>query len=296
VSTTLIYFLVLGHLLGSVGCVISVRNGAGEFRDGTVMKEAFLAFWGCIVIATIMQTFALDADHLYLLRSVFISVGVTAFCFRILINRCYRHWVPKVVDILVARAYHQIVRLLPGLDPNRRPSSSMITLDTMEMPMYEQEAPDGQNLDEMHDALRDAARSVHFRAFADKALVVENVDFLLSLDAFERECAVELMESSKAASERMKDRAAARFQQFIRVGSPQEVNISSQTRAAIETKMREWTGDQPLLTTEVAEMALADDPQHHVDLFDRANREISIMLYQNVWNKFRAQELQEMMS
>lgn len=161
--------------------------------------------------------------------------------------------------------------------------------------MYAEETPDGQNLDEMHDALRDAGRSATFRAFADKALVVENVDFLLSLEAFERECEEEVMESSRGASVRMKERAAERFRQFIEVGSPQEVNISSQTRGVIETKMREWTGEEALFTADAAQTALADDPLHHIDLFDRANKEISIMLYQNLWNKFRAQEIEELM-
>lgn len=293
-STTLLYMFVLSHLVGTTGCVISVRNGTGEFRDGTVMKEAFLAFWGCVIIAVIMQTFALDPFQLYTLRSVFISLGVTTFCFRILINRCYRHWMPKIVELMVMRAYAKVVQMLPGHD-SRRKSSSLISFDAEDMPMYAEETPDGQNLDEMHDALRDPGRSASFRTFADKALVVENVDFLLSLEAFERECEEELMESSKGASERMKVRADERFRQFIQVGSPQEVNISSQTRGIIETKMREWTGEQAIITVDAAQTALADDPLHHIDLFDRANKEISIMLYQNLWNKFRAQELEELM-
>lgn len=50
----LLYALVIGHAVFSIGCVISVRNGDGAFRDGMVMKEAFVIFWFCLIIAFIM--------------------------------------------------------------------------------------------------------------------------------------------------------------------------------------------------------------------------------------------------
>jgi hypothetical protein len=296
ISTIYLYLLFIEHILFSIGCVISVRNGTGEFRDGVVMKEAFTIFWVFMIIAYIMQTFALDAFALYILRVAFISIGLTFFCFRILVNRCYRHWVPQIVDIIIKRMYNKMVQILPGLDSSRKSSISINSIDNIDGPMYSQIIPDTQNLNEMHQALCDPTRSHQFRTFSENALVVENVDFLLCLIEFEHECGVQLMESSKIANTKMYELANKCYDTFIKVGSSSEVNISSSTRQKILEHLKTWNINRYLLTPGSAQTALDDDPAHHIDIFDYANKEISVMLYQNLWNKFRASEIEEMMN
>jgi hypothetical protein len=41
----------------------------------------------------------------YFLRSLFLSVGSTLFCFRLLIDRCYTYWVPLVVRNRLGQGY-----------------------------------------------------------------------------------------------------------------------------------------------------------------------------------------------
>ena len=44
-TDAIIYILVIGHPVVSLVCVISVRNGLDAFRDGTIMKEAFVLLY-----------------------------------------------------------------------------------------------------------------------------------------------------------------------------------------------------------------------------------------------------------
>jgi hypothetical protein len=296
-ATGLLHLLGAIHLAGSVGSVISVRNGTGEFRDGTVMKEAFTLLWIFWVLAYVMQTFALDVFTLYLLRTVFIGVGLTTFCFRILVNRCYRHWVPKQAEVVSLVLYHHVIRHVPFLDPSRRKSStSIVSLDTLDGPTYSEDLPDGQKLEEMHEALQDPARAAKFREFAQKSFVAENVDFLQALKKFEQDCGTYVIETSKHVSEYMKIRAEECVNQFIRPGCEYEVNISAATRQKIQARLDAWNHHKSIFTPETAANALDDDPDERINVFDRAGQEISVMLYQNLWNKFHAMELEEMMN
>ena len=296
-STSILHALGGFHMAFSTGSVISVRNGTGEFRDGTVMKEAFTLLWIFWILAYVMQTFALDVFTLYLLRTVFISVGLTTFCFRILVNRCYRHWVPKQVEIVVLMMYRKILQKVPFLDPARRKSSSsVVSLDTLDAPTYSEELPDGQKLEEMHEAMQNPERAAKFREFAHKSFVAENVDFLQALKSFEQDCGYYMMETSKVGSDMIKARAEECVKQFIRPGCDHEVNISATTRLKIEQRLETWNNNTPIFTHESAMTALDDDPDERINLFDRAGQEISVMLYQNLWNKFHAIEVEELMN
>jgi hypothetical protein len=45
-----------------------------------------------------------------------------------------------------------------------------------------------------------------------------------------------------------------------------------------------------MLSDEQCRHAVSNDPHQRVDVFQQSMREISVLLYQNVWNNFRAAE------
>lgn len=285
------YILVIGHVLFSAGSVISVRNGTGEFRDGMVLKEAFVIFWFCVAIAYMIQLLGLNVSTTYVVRTSFISVGVTLFCFRILISRCYRHWMPKLLDILISRFIHRISKILP--ERKQSATISLTSFDTLDGPGYKNEEPE---LEDMYHALADDERSKKLRDYAAKALVVENVDFLLAVNGYRKACTEALIESSKEGNRHMKQLANDCFHKYMKVGCDEEVNVSSNTRQKALAHIETWNEYEPLMNSETAEYVLDDDTKLHVDVFHSAAKEIAIMLYQNIWIKYRAQELEESMS
>ena len=55
----------------------SVRNGLDAFRDGTIMKEAFVLLYAFVLIALVSQHFGLSPANAYMARSVLVNIGVT---------------------------------------------------------------------------------------------------------------------------------------------------------------------------------------------------------------------------
>jgi len=285
------YVLVAGHLLCSIATVISVRNGTGEFRDGMVLKEAFVIFWFCIAIAYMIQLLGLNVSTTYIVRTSFISVGVTLFCFRVLISRCYRHWMPQIVELLIHNLIHKMSQIVP--DRKRSSTVSLSAFDSLDDPGYKHEEPE---VDDMYNALLDQERARNFRDYAEKALVVENVDFLLAVNKYRKDAADVLIESSKHGNRFMKELAIKNFKEYLKVGSDNEVNVSSATRQKTLAHIETWNEHEPLMNNDTAEYVLDDDTRLHIDVFQSAAKEIAIMLYQNIWIKFRAQELEASMS
>ena len=73
------------------------------------------------------------------------------------------------------------------------------------------------------------------------------------------------------------------------------MNISAQTRKNVLEKMSEWKEDKAIISTASANDAINNGDilqnQSH-QVFDKAGKETSLMLYQNVWLKFRATEVE----
>jgi hypothetical protein len=284
------YTLVFGHMIFSTGTVISVRNGTGEFRDGMVLKEAFVIFWFCVAIAYMIQLLGLNVSTTYVVRTSFISVGITFFCFRILISRCYRHWMPKVLDIFITKLMHRMSKIIP--ERKQSATVSLTSFETLDGPGYKNEEPE---LDDMYNALLDEERANKLRNYAEKALVVENVDFLLAVNDYRKKSAKSLIESSKRCSHDMQKFAHECFRKYMVVGCDDEVNVSSFTRQKTIAHIETWDTDEPLMNNDTAEYVLDDDTQLHIDVFQGAAKEIAIMLYQNIWLKYRAQEVEDAM-
>jgi len=285
------YVIVIGHLLFSTGSIVIVRNGTGEFRDGVIFKEAFVIFWFCVAITYMIQLLGLSVSITYVVRTSFISVGITLFCFRILINRCYRHWMPLIIDIII----HKLIQKMSNVVSSRKQSSvvSLSSFDTIEGPGYKNEEPE---LDDMYNALSDPERAQKLREYAEKALVVENVDFLLAVNKYRKDSANALIEASKQSNHHMKKEAKECFKHYMVVGCNNEVNVSSNTRHSALAHIETWNEHEPIMNNDTAEYVLDDDIKLHIDVFQKAAKEIAIMLYQNIWIKYRTQELETSMA
>ena len=284
------YVIVVCHMLFSIGTIISVRNGTGEFRDGMVLKEAFIIFWFCVGITYMIQLLGLNHSVTYIVRTSFISIGVTLFCFRILMTRCYRHCVPRIVEIILMKIIHKFTKFIP--DRKQSASISLIDFDDTDGPGYKNEEVD---LNEMYNVLADPERAQKFRNFAENALVVENVDFLLAVDKYRKTSTDSIIESSKYANNAMKESALSCYNDFLVVGCNNEINVCSATREKTNQHLQKWEKDEVLMNNETAEYVLDDESKSHVDVFQKAQKEIAIMLYQNIWNKYRTQEIEENM-
>ena len=88
----LFWFLLVMHVIASIACVISVRNGSEAFRDGATIKEAFIILYAFIVITLVLNALGLSSELMQVLRVCMLGIGSTLFIFRMLISRCFRHW------------------------------------------------------------------------------------------------------------------------------------------------------------------------------------------------------------
>jgi hypothetical protein len=148
----------------------------------------------------------------------------------------------------------------------------------------------------MYNALSDPERAQKLREYAEKALVVENVDFLLAVNKYRKDSVNALIEASKHGNHHMKEGAKECFKHFMQVGCNNEVNVSSNTRNTALAHIETWNEHEPIMNNDTAEYVLDDDVKLHIDVFQKAAKEIAIMLYQNIWIKYRTQELETSMA
>ena len=59
-------------------------------------------------------------------------------------------------------------------------------------------------------------------------------------------------------------------------------------------QLQKWLPELPMLTNDVAKDCLQLDVIKRNDIFEQAFKEIRIMLYQNLWHKFRSQETENL--
>ena len=416
-STILTYLLVTKHIIFSVGCVINIRNGTGEFRDGTVMKESFVILWSCIIITYILHFLGIGTNRTYILRTGFMSMGLTMFCGRLLISRCYRHLFPEYIDMIFKYMYTNIKKLLyfsnkkdesvfiitndtqhydNGLlislhDPKfgkGLPASSLLTqkvaslpgefgqsaestrtgvfgtlmqltckdalhreeiemnssrssgtssrlanavgdllptsefiqrisvewpniIDntnkkirnitkrsfrfSMDSPLYAKIEPNKILLNEMYKVIHNEDDLKKFRNIAEKSLLVENLDFILAIDNYRNNSKKYLVEFSKQINKNMKQDAYDCFKKFIEINSELEVNISSSVRSRIVDQLKNWKDNNEFCSLETIQSILDEEEHHYIHIFEKAYNEISVMLYQNIWNKYLTEEIKNSM-
>ena len=363
-STILTYLLASKHILFSIGCVLNIRNGTGEFRDGVVMKESFVILWSCIVVTYILHFLGIGTNRTYILRTGFMSIGLTMFCFRLLFSRCYRHWFPDYVDNIFKNISNNVKKLLSfsykkyemrvfsgspqeiievsnrriigitnevqesemNSSGHRSVTSQQLTKDetshiatislsniigntnktikrittrsmrfSLDTPLYAKVEPTKFVLDEMYNVINNENEMHKFRDIVEKALLVENLDFILSINNYRNKSKQYFMEFSKQINNNMKKDAYECYKKFIETNSEFEVNISSSVRTRIMNQLETWIDNHEFFPIETIQSILNDDRYHHINIFEKAYNEISIMLYQNIWNKYIAEQIKNSM-
>ena len=307
-TTVLLYVLVIGHLIASLICVISVRNGMEAFRDGMIIKESFILLYACLFVAFVLHQLNLKQEALYVLRTAFLGLGITLFCLRLMISRCAKFWISEKGVAYLSEIHTTYVRPMlsdnvnalsnTGSSHGRRtlPLNDMGLGDDDEAPVYAQEVPAENSLSEMISVLNNPTRGKIFRNVARAALCMENINFVTAVLEYRREAKSLLVTHSGHASNRLRETAKSMIQTYVTVNADEEVNVSSKTRACVEKFLKEWPNDRPLITEEEATKLLEQGETNNkcIDIFEPAFKEICIMLYQNLWNKFRTAEMQQM--
>ena len=102
------------------------------------------------------------------------------------------------------------------------------------------------------------------------------------------------VDGSAIESMQMKELAVDLFDRFIKVGCENEVNIPSEMRSFLQTKLDAWE-NKPVISTIIAESIIKDDVLGVRALFDPVTKEIAKMLYLNIWNKFKMAETEHQM-
>lgn len=179
---------------------------------------------------------------------------------------------------------------------NRNSTTSSHHIDEGDSPVYVVDTPQDSCLVEMEKVLSDPCRAETFEAVAKSGLVMENVTFLRAVMEYKKQCEDIVHEQSGEASNRMKDAAKKIIDQHIGATSEEEVNVSSRCAASLNKAWKDWAANIPIVSAELAQRALQEDSLKRTELFALAYKEISIMLYQNIWNKFRTIETQKLMA
>ena len=288
----MLYTLVAGHCLFSVICIINIKNGANDFYDGVVMKEAFVILWFFITIAYIMQTLSLSISLLYLIRVSFLSIGLTMFCFRILISRCYRHIVPKIIEIIIVKICNKIGKIIPLLDNTYNIQWSTGPILPVE---EESESPilntiiEANSLDDMFEVLNDPVRSKLFIRFCEQALYLKQIDFILSIIRYAEYSNDYLVNASIQVNNKIRNDAIDYYTLYIKKNSIRELKLEEDTRIYISEHLEQWEKDVPIINFYGADRVL---DYEHMNIFKKAFDETIIILYQNVWDKFRTYEIE----
>eukprot|EP01041_Mallomonas_annulata_P003213 gene3213-6345_t len=109
ISNALIMFIISVHVIVSLCCVISVRNGVADFSDGTTMKESFLILYIFLAISSILSNLNLHTSQLYVLRCTLLNLGITGFVCRLLFSRCIVYWFPDFLSNYLEKIYGKFI-------------------------------------------------------------------------------------------------------------------------------------------------------------------------------------------
>ena len=278
-------------------CVFSIRNATDAFKDGALIKDALLIMYACATIVFILELLGLDRKVMYMFRSSFFIVGITLFMLRLYFRRCLPYWVPSSIRTGVYDQY--MLHVQPWMDyinpispneTNKGDVNSLIAAADKYMTEYlTADIPPDDNLEEMAHVLGDPERLPILLETAKKSYCTENVHFLLACKVYEEDLAKILVEHSQSAHETLVQHTKKLYDLFVRPNCTMEVNVSAACRKQMEDAMELWSKD-PLITLDIARGALRTDVCRRQHILDLAVKEISIMTYQNLWNKFRAEE------
>lgn len=332
ISTTISSFLVISHIIGSIYCIYEVRNGYEAYRDGTVLKEAFLSLYGLLCIALIMNTLSLSPPTTYLIRCICLCLSVLIFCIRLLGSRCIKFWIPNILQQWLKSVYSKYLKQMVdrltidkiseqlkksrvrangrrgGGGGSARSSGSgggsgrsiqerflgSGKIDNDDSPLYAINIPQDSHLLEMEKAIADPSRYILFETVAKTYQLDENIHFLKAVLEYKLKSSKFLHQQSNEVSNQMKEVGKKIMDLHIGTTSLEEINISAKSNGNLLKLWQEWQSDLPIISIDAAKHILQQkDSMRRVEIFDEVYKEISILLYQNIWSKFRTLETQQ---
>lgn len=304
-TIVVVALLIVAHVLASVVCIVPIRNGLEVFRDGTVMKEAFVILYACMIFGLPVEVIFLDNSSKYLVRAVCVSVGVTLFCLRILIGRCWRHWAQAVnyirisLYLLVKHAHkiqHRISKQMNYVLPDV--TIEQIGVDALEDDededgsiseptnyLYSKATPTDSDLQEMFDALVDPDRCDMFQRIAEERRCMDKLKFIQQVWKF------------KSIAQPAVTQAIGSI--ALAIGSSRESlqhllaaaeAVPTPTKRNFHIPSTAWGCDAAFPAGEQALALITRDFNGRVELYDETFKRTAVSLYQSVWNKFRIAE------
>jgi hypothetical protein len=135
---------------------------------GTVIKEAFIFFYFCLAVGIMMSSIDIEHRLSYLIRSLFLCVGSTGFCLRLLINRCVKYWIPEPVQRRVSQGYEMYKAIWPIHETVTSMSANYDHFDDDDCPIYQSRSIQMGDINELIIAIEDPARLEILRKLALK--------------------------------------------------------------------------------------------------------------------------------
>lgn len=241
VANGLLYFLFAFHIAVSFNSVIAVRNGSEAYYDGTVIKEAFILFYVCIILAWILAQLGVNYEKDYVVRTAFVAGGTMALCFRLLFTRCLKHWVPETVrEAFHAKVYLPFKAAFEVIVPPDSYASSSTNssglLDDDEKPAFDAPDPIDDDLENMLEVFDDPSRLAVFKDIANKLHITENILFIQAVIDFKLKAANSLVEQS--SGDAIKAMADELHKKFVVAGCDDEVNVSDKAKKEIAEALK----------------------------------------------------------
>ena len=165
----------------TIQTVAAVRNGMEAFQDGMIIKEAFVLFYLCVIVALVLANLNLEYRMNYLLRVAFLSVGSTLFCLRLMVSRVVKYWLPEPLLDQIQKGHRFLKATFSTPDSSLNFDSSVLTSmgegedgDVV----YKAACATSDDIALMLDAIMDPDRGKMFKDVAEKALVINALDLL----------------------------------------------------------------------------------------------------------------------
>ena len=328
VTPALLWILVCGHIVASVVCVVSVRNGMEAFKDGMLMKESFVLLYSCLLVAFILGQLNLSLSTNYVLRSAFLSFGITLFCFRLMIDRCMKYWLPeymhRTMRLLYMRYFNRMLSRESQTSIFLRSAIVKVTADSSrslkvrqdeDSPLYADEVPTEGNVADIKAVLMDPVRSTLLLNVAISVGWGDVAELVSHMIKYEKYSSEMLQHSLvlhgnaarvKAIDDRLKNAviALSKILTVVKVeidgygkrnsktssDTDNDMNIPSKTKAKIERCADEWSDDISFASAEWIQDSLKSDYARRMELIEPALNDLCVLLYQKIWNAFRISE------
>jgi len=189
-TPALLWILVIGHMAISLVCVVSVRNGMEAFNDGMVIKESFLLLYAFLLVVYVLQQLQLSLSTLYVLRTACLGAGITLFCFRLLIGRCFKCWVPASMRLKLQYVYKKYISsffvtvsynsLVASSTVDRLSDEGSVRQGDGDSPLYANESPTSGSMDEMLEAMLDPERQDLFLSLSEKVKLYDYASLIIT--------------------------------------------------------------------------------------------------------------------